>query len=148
MVPGPSLTAERVAEIVAVFSASDADPAWLLCDRHPGDAVAFTFAEPDGSTADLTFGELRARSQRFAGLLTELGVGRGDRVATLMGKSVDLVTVLLGIWRTGAVYVPLFTAFAAGAVASRLSGAEAKVVVADGNQAAKVPEGEWTLLVA
>ena len=69
MVPGPSLTAERVAaqvaEIVAVFSASDADPAWLLCDRHPGDAVAFTFAEPDGSTADLTFGELRARSQRF-----------------------------------------------------------------------------------
>ena len=33
-----------------------------------------------------------------------------------MGKSVDLVTVLLGTWRIGAVYVPLFTAFAADAV--------------------------------
>ncbi|MEU7816909.1 AMP-binding protein [Pseudonocardia sp. NPDC049154] len=139
---------ELVGEIVAVFSAADADPAWLMCDRHPRDAVAFTFVEPDGSTLDLTFGELREKSQRFAGLLGELGVGRGDRVATLMGKSVDLVTVLLGIWRAGAVYVPLFTAFAADAVASRLAGAEAKVVVADPEQAEKVPAGACTLLVA
>jgi acetyl-CoA synthetase len=144
----PAAIAERVSEVVGVFSASDADPAWLMCDRHPVDAVAFTFVEPDGSTADLSFGELRERSERFAGVLAELGVGRGDRVATLMGKSADLVTVLLGIWRAGAVYVPLFTAFAADAVASRLSGADVKIVVADAGQAAKVPEGSWTVLVS
>lgn len=138
----------QVGDIVEVFSAADADPAWVLCDRHPGDAVAFTFVEADGSAIDLTFGELRERSQRFAGLLVELGVGRGDRVATLMGKSVDLVIVLLGLWRVGAVYVPLFTAFAADAVASRLAGAEAKVVVADAGQAGKVPAGAWAFLVA
>lgn len=148
MAPQPNAVTERVVEIVEVFSAPDADAAWLMCDRHPAGAVAFTFVEPDGSTVDLSFGELRDRSQRFAGLLTELGVGRGDRVATLMGKGVDLVTVLLGIWRVGAVYVPLFTAFAADAVASRLSGADAKVVVADAGQSAKVPAGSWTLLVA
>jgi acetyl-CoA synthetase len=144
----PTAIAERVSGLVEVFSAPGANPAWLMCDRHPGDAVAFTFVEPDGSTADLSFGELRERSERFAGVLAELGVGRGDRVATLMGKSVDLVTVLLGIWRAGAVYVPLFTAFAADAVASRLSGAEARVVVADADQVAKVPEGSWTVLVS
>ena len=118
MAPEPTSVLDRIDEIVEVFSAPVADPARLLCDRHPAERVAFTFVEPDGTVADLTFGDLRDRSERFAGLLGELGVGRGDRVATLMGKSAELVTVLLGTWRAGAVYVPLFTAFAGDAVAS------------------------------
>src|SRR5205085_11227070 len=122
--------------------------AWLLCDRHPAESIAFTLVEQDGSRADLTYGELRERSERFAGVLTGRGVGRGDRVATLMGKGADLVTVLLGTWRLGAVYVPLFTAFAADAVRSRLQGAGVKLVVADAAQIAKIPDGAWTLLVA
>jgi acetyl-CoA synthetase len=138
----------RIRRLVEVFSAPGADPAWLLCDRHPAEAVAFTLVEPDGSSTDVTFGELRERSQRFAGVLAGLGVGRGDRVATLMGKSVDLVTVLLGIWRSGAVYVPLFTAFAADAVRSRLTAAEVEVVVADAEQRPKVPAGSWRVLAA
>jgi acetyl-CoA synthetase len=138
----------RLSELVEVFSAPDADAAWLLCDRHQPELVAFTLVESDGSRADLTYGELRERSERFAGVLMALGVGPGDRVATLMGKSADLVTVLLGIWRVGGVYVPLFTAFAADAVRSRLQSAGVKLVVADASQIAKVPEGAWTLLVA
>ena len=138
----------RISELVEIFSAPDADSAWLLCDRHPAESIAFTLVEPDGSWADLTYGELRERSERFAGVLQGHGVGRDDRVATLMGKSADLVTVLLGIWRVGAVYVPLFTAFAADAVRSRLKGAEVKLVVADATQTAKVPDGAWTLIVA
>jgi acetyl-CoA synthetase len=81
----------HVNELVGVFSASDADAAWLLCDRHQPESVAFTLVESDGSRTDLTYGELRERSERFAGVLQGLGVGRGDRVATLMGKSADLV---------------------------------------------------------
>jgi acetyl-CoA synthetase len=138
----------RIERLVAVFSAPDADAAWLLCDRHPAEAVAFTVVELGGSWTDVTFGELRERSQRFAGVLAGLGVGRGDRVATLMGKSIDLVTVLLGVWRVGAVYVPLFTAFAADAVRSRLAAADVQVVVADAEQRAKVPAGSWKMLVA
>lgn len=37
----------------------------------------------------------------------------------MMGKSAELVIALLGIWRLGAVQVPLFTAFAPGAIAVR-----------------------------
>src|SRR3954469_12424857 len=148
MVPQSTPISERVRELVEVFSAADADPAWLMCDRHPADAVAFTFMEPGGAVTDLTFGELAERSQRFAGAHAELGVVRGDRVATLMGKSADLVTVLLGIWRVGAVYVPLFTAFAADAVRSRMQGAGVKLAVADAAQTAKVPDGAWALMVA
>ena len=114
MSPGSTIES-RLSELVEVFSASDADPAWLLCDRHPAESIAFTLVEQDGSCLHLTYGELRERSERFAGVLVGLGVGQGDRVATLMGKGADLVTVLLGTWRVGAVYVPLFTAFKAAA---------------------------------
>jgi acetyl-CoA synthetase len=112
--------------------------ATLLCDRHPPDRVAFTFVEPDLSSTDVTFGELREASARCAAALAGLGVGPGDRVGVLMGKSADLVTTLLGIWRRGAVHVPLFTAFSRPAVSLRLDAARAKVVVVDADQYAKV----------
>ena len=103
----------RVAELVAEYGSPDASPGVLLCDRHRAEAVAFTVVEPDLSYRDLTFGELGELSARFAAGLARLGVGPGDAVATLMGKSAELVVALLGIWRRGAVHVPLFTAFAA-----------------------------------
>ena len=39
------------------------------------------------SAEDVTYGELRQESERFAAVLKGLGIGPGDRVATLMGKS-------------------------------------------------------------
>ena len=148
MVAAHTTIETRIAQIVDTFSAPDADAAWLLCDRHDPGTVAFTVVEQDGSAMDLSFGDLRERSERFAGALRELGVGPGDRVATLMGKSVDLVAVILGIWRAGAVYVPLFTAFAADAVGTRLAGADVKVVVADMAQVDKIEAAPRTVLVA
>ena len=65
-----------------------------------------------------------------------MGVGPGDAVATLMGKSAELVVALLGIWRRGAVHVPLFTAFAPAAISFRLARSGAMVVVADEDQRA------------
>ncbi len=131
----------RVAERVAEYGSPDACPGALLCDRHRGEAVAFTVVEPDLSYRDLTFGELGELSARFAAGLAGLGVGPGDAVATLMGKSAELVVALLGIWRRGAVHVPLFTAFAPPAIAFRLTRSGAKVVVADEDQRAKLDPG-------
>ena len=131
----------RVAGLVAEYGSPDACPGALLCDRHRGEAVAFTVVEPDLSYRDLTFGELGELSARFAAGLAGLGVGPGDAVATLMGKSAELVVALLGIWRRGAVHVPLFTAFAAPAIAFRLARSGAKVVVADEDQRAKLDPG-------
>jgi acetyl-CoA synthetase len=108
-----------------------ARPAELLCDKHPADQTAFTIIEPDLGTTDLTYGWLKERSERAAAALARLGVKPGDRVATLMGKSAELVAVLLGIWRLGAVHVPLFTAFATPAIEVRLRSSGASVIVAD-----------------
>jgi acetyl-CoA synthetase len=115
--------------------------AGLLCDQHPAERPAFTVVDGAGGASTLTYGELAADSHRCARALQELGVGPGDRVATLMGKSTDLVTVILAIWRLGAVYVPLFTAFAPQAIALRLEGSGAHVVVVDPDQRHKLDPG-------
>lgn len=148
-------TTARVRELLAQYDTPDACAAELLCDRHPADAVAFTVVESDLSSTDLTFGWLREQSTRFAAALADLGVEPGDCVATLMGKSADLVVALLGIWRRGAVHVPLFTAFAPPAIAFRLEASGAKVVIADENQLAKLAPGDempaepsWQVVVA
>ncbi|SEK83162.1 acetyl-CoA synthetase [Blastococcus sp. DSM 46786] len=132
---------ERVLELLAVYDSPDADAAELLCDRHPADDVAFTVVEADLSAHDLTYGHLRRESARFAAALADLGVGPGDAVAVLMGKSAELVVALLGIWRRGAVHVPLFTAFATPAIALRLAASQAKVVITDADQRAKLQPG-------
>ncbi|MDX3233186.1 AMP-binding protein [Streptomyces sp. ME19-01-6] len=131
----------RVDDLIAVYASADACAADLLCDRHPEDGVAFTVVEADLSARDLSYGELRRESARFAAALAGLGVGPGDAVATLMGKSAELVVALLGIWRRGAVHVPLFTAFAPPAIALRLTAARVKVVVVDEDQRAKLMPG-------
>jgi len=131
----------RIGTLLREYGAPDLCLAEALCDRHPAANVAFTVVAGDGSAYDLTFGELRERSRRLASALEALGVRPGDRVATLMTKSADLVTALLAIWRAGAVYVPLFTAFAAPAVATRLAASGTKVAFADAAQRAKL-EGD------
>ncbi|MBM4695890.1 AMP-binding protein, partial [Rhodococcus hoagii] len=78
-------------ELLAQYDTPQACAAELLCDRHPADAVAFTVVESDLSSTDLTFGWLREQSTKFAAALADLGVEPGDCVATLMGKSADLV---------------------------------------------------------
>lgn len=139
-------TTDRVAELLAQYDRPDATAADLLCDRHPSDAVAFTVIETDPRgglvSVDLTYGHLREQSSKFAAALADLGVDPGDRVATLMAKSADLVVAALGIWRRGAVYVPLFTAFAPPAIAFRLQASGAKLVISDLDQLPKLAAGE------
>lgn len=133
---------QRALEFLATYGAPDADATELLCGNHPAGAVAFTLVEADLSHRDLTYGELAAASARFAAGLAAQGVGKGDRVATLMSKSAELVVAVLAIWRLGAVQVPLFTAFAPPAIAARITGNGTKIVIADAGQRAKLEPGE------
>lgn len=135
-------TAARVDELLARYGAPDACAARLLCDDHDPSARAFRIIAPDLSADDISYGELKADSERFAAALHSLGVRPGDRVATLMGKSRACIVAVVGIWRLGAVHVPLFTAFAPPAIALRLTGSGTKVVVCDADQLAKLAPGE------
>lgn len=129
---------DRGLELLAQYSAPAACAAEILCDRHDPDQVAFTLVDADLSGTDLRYGELRAESTAVAAGLAGLGVGPGDRVATLLGKGREYLVTVLAIWRLGAVHVPLFTAFAPAAIAERLEISRAKVVVCDPLQRPKL----------
>ncbi|GAA5225704.1 AMP-binding protein [Paeniglutamicibacter antarcticus] len=124
----------------------DVQPAVLLCDRHPGQDIAFTVIDADLCSVDLTYATLKTRSEQAAALFASRGIKPGDRVATLMGKSAELLYTLLGLWRLGAVHVPLFTAFATPAIEVRIAGANAKLVVADASQSHKLDSLPYPVL--
>ncbi|MBX3204933.1 MAG: AMP-binding protein [Labilithrix sp.] len=142
----------RIDALLTRYRSSDLSVARALCDDHDPAATAWRFIGADLSARDLTYGELRAGSERFAAALRALGVKEGDRVATLMGKSRAYVIALMSIWRLGAVHVPLFTAFAPAAIATRLSSSAARVVVCDEQQEPKLapgpdmPDGAWQVV--
>ncbi|SEH18086.1 acetyl-CoA synthetase [Natronorubrum sediminis] len=95
------------------------------CDRHAGSGnVGFAWVSKDGALSEYTFAELRDASNRVANALTELGVEKGDRVTTLLPKIPETIVTVLGVWKTGAIHVPLFTAFEKQALEFRINDCE------------------------
>jgi acetyl-CoA synthetase len=91
------------------------------CDRHAGSGnVGFAWVSEEQNLTEYTFAELRDASNRVANALEELGVERGDRVTTLLPKIPETIVTVLGIWKTGAIHVPLFTAFEKQALEFRI----------------------------
>ena len=83
----------------------------------------------DGSRRELTFAELSHDVTRLAERLASLGVRDGDRVAIFLAMSPDVAVASHAIAHLGAVQVPIFSGFAAPAVAQRLQASEASVVI-------------------
>jgi acetyl-CoA synthetase len=133
----PDIAAE-VEELRQKYSGPDVAVAEALCDAHPAEDTAFVCVDDSFAPYRLTYGELSERSRRLATYLSELGVGRASRVGVLMEKTRQLPIVLVALWRLGAVEVPLFTAFAGPAIAVRVNGAEAALIVADADQQHKL----------
>ncbi|MFD7551820.1 amino acid adenylation domain-containing protein, partial [Streptomyces sp. NPDC059816] len=90
-----------------------------------------------------SYAELDERSDRVAGWLAGRGVGPDGRVGVVMDRSPELVAVLLGVWKSGAAYVPLDSAHPVDRLRGVVSEAGVSVVVAD-----RVPEGLETVPVA
>jgi len=100
-------------------------------DAGRGDAVAVRFLDRTAPRTELTYAELAADVARFAAVLAELGVGRGDRVCTLLPRSPQLFVTALGTLWNGSVYCPLFPAFGPGPVRQRLDLGHVRLLVTD-----------------
>ena len=111
------------------------------CDRwaQPG-RVALNFENARGEQGRLTFIELRDAAARFANVLAARGVKPGDVVAVMLPRTPQLLIAAMGIWRAGAVYQPLFTAFGPKAIEHRLTMSGARLVVTDAANRAKLDE--------
>ncbi|MCY1282284.1 Acetyl-coenzyme A synthetase [compost metagenome] len=113
------------------------------CDRHAESGrVALYWEGRDGERASWTFAQLKEASARFANYLHSQGVRPGDCVSGLLPRTPELLVTILGTWRIGAVYQPLFTAFGPKAIEHRVQGAGSKLVVTDLTNRPKLDEVE------
>ena len=111
--------------------------AYNCVDRHVenglGDRVALYFEGEPGDTQTITYAELQDRVNQASNALTELNVGKGDRVAIYMPMIPEAVVAMLACARVGAIHSVVFGGFSAEALRSRIDDAQAKLVItADG----------------
>lgn len=92
------------------------------------DHPAVIWESEEGSQRKLTYGELNEMSGKVAGALTKLGVTAGDAVGIYMPMVPEVVAVLFGCLKIGAVAVPVFSGYGAKALSARLEDSEAKVL--------------------
>ncbi len=102
--------------------------------REIPDDEAAVFLGEDGSRRSLTWSELSREVTRLAEALGALGVRQGDAVGIFLPMSPEAAIASHACAHIGAVQVPIFSGFAAPAIAARLTDARAKAVItADGS---------------
>src|SRR5207244_2619883 len=100
---------------------------WVATERADDEAAVW-LAE-DRERRALSFRELSHEVTRVAEALASLGVREGDAVALFLPMSLEVVIASHACAHLGAIQVPIFSGFAAGAVAKRLEDARATVLV-------------------
>ena len=85
--------------------------------------------EPTDESKTLTYAELHKEVCRFANVLKELGVGKGDRVAIYLPMIVELPVAVLACARIGAVHNVVFAGFSSESIKDRILDSQAKLVI-------------------
>lgn len=106
-------------------------------DRHLKTArknkAALIWEGEKGDRAMITYLELYRRVCRFANVLKQMGVTKGDRVIIYLPMIPELAISLLACARIGAIHSVVFAGFSAGALQDRIQDSQAKLIVtADG----------------
>jgi acetyl-CoA synthetase len=115
------------------FVGGQLNAAYNCVDRHVeagrGDKVAFHWEGEPGDTRTITYSDLLGDVCRAANALTEIGVGKGDRVAIYMAMIPETVVAMLACARLGAIHTVVFGGFSADALRSRIQDCDAKLVI-------------------
>jgi acetyl-CoA synthetase len=111
------------------FRGAKLNIAWNCVHRWRSDRAAAVFRGEDGARRELTFAQLSDAVTRLAERLVQLGVEPGDRVAIYLPMSPEAAIASHACAHIGAVQVPVFSGFAAPAVAQRLVASEAKAAI-------------------
>jgi propionyl-CoA synthetase len=132
--PGTALDDER-APMHRWFASGQLNTCANALDRHveagAGERAALIWDSPmTGTKRTFTYAQLLDRVARFAGGLSKLGVGKGDRVLIYMPMVPEGVIAMLACARLGAVHSVVFGGFAPRELADRIDDCEPRVVVA------------------
>jgi acetyl-CoA synthetase len=102
-------------------------------DRHlaeRGDRVAIIWeGDRPGESRKITYRELHADVCRFANVLRELGVRRGDRVTIYLPMIPEAAVAMLACSRIGAIHSVIFAGFSPESIASRIEDCGSRIVI-------------------
>jgi acetyl-CoA synthetase len=105
-----------------------------VVDRHAAadnerrNKVATIWEGEDGEVREVTFHELHRQSNKVANALEERGIGTGDTVGLYMPMVPEVVSILYGCFKVGAIAVPIFSGFGVDATATRIEDPECSVL--------------------
>ncbi|MGD9295059.1 MAG: acetate--CoA ligase [Roseobacter sp.] len=111
-------------DLIDGFESHKLNIAHEAIDRHVsaghGDQVALRWIAKSGERQDFTYRELSRQMSRFANVLGDLGLEKGDRVYALLGRVPELYIAALGTLKAGCVFCPLFSAFGPEPIHARM----------------------------
>jgi acetyl-CoA synthetase len=111
-----------------------------IVDRHAGSGrTALRWFGKRGQARTCSFDELAALSGRFAAVLRARGISPGDRVAGFLPRVPEMLIAMIGTWKAGAVYVPIFTGFGPDAIEFRVRHSGARALVTHWEHRARLP---------
>ena len=107
--------------------------AYEAIDRHVkagrGDRLALRWIGRDDGIRDFTYAALGVAINRFANVLAQRGIAKGDRVFSLLGRVPELYIAALGTLKNGSVFAPLFSAFGPEPIKARMTIGDARALI-------------------
>jgi len=100
--------------------------------------IAIYSEDETGNREVWTYGRLGETANQLANGLVRMGVGRGDRVAVVLGQRPETAVAHMAVYSVGAVVLPLSTQFGPDALEQRLRDAEARVAIVDASSSSNV----------
>jgi len=94
-----------------------------------GGKTALRWIGRDDTVRDFSYEALGIAANRFANVLAQNGIGKGERVFALLGRVPELYVAALGTLKNASVFAPLFSAFGPEPIKARMTIGNAKAVV-------------------
>ena len=125
---------ESEAPIYRWFSGAEVNSCYNALDRHVANGrsqqLALIYDSPVTNTVQtFTYAELLDQVARFAGVLQQHDVQKGDRVIVYMPMVPEAVIAMLACARIGAIHSVVFGGFAAKELATRIDDAKPKLII-------------------
>ncbi|MEW7290627.1 acetate--CoA ligase [Aquimarina sp. 2304DJ70-9] len=100
-----------------------------LRNRGHKTAILFEPNDPNEDAQHITYKQLHERVCKFANVLKEQGIQKGDRVCIYLPMIPELAISVLACARIGAVHSVVFAGFSATALSTRINDCDAKMVI-------------------
>src|ERR671914_334183 len=112
-----------------------------VCDKHDRDRLAMVWEDWRGHERRGSFRGLQDLTAKFANVLEQHGVERGDRVATLLPSLPETAAVFLGTYKRGAILLSMSVLYGDEGIEHRLRDSGARLVITDVANRSRIPEG-------